>query len=150
VDHKNILKLSLEGLRIEMNMEQIHESGASSLKEMAVSFLKLVVAGDIREAYRTYIGPDFRHHNPYFKGDAESLMSAMEENNVHSPNKTLEVKHVIGEGEFVWVHSHIRQNPEDLGGAAVHIFRFQDGLVSELWDIGMAVPEDSPNENGMF
>jgi hypothetical protein len=32
-------------------------------------------------------GPDFRHHNPYFRGDAESLMAAMEENARKNPDK---------------------------------------------------------------
>lgn len=48
------------------------------------------------------------------------------------------------------VHSLVKQNPEDLGRAVVHIFRFQDNKIVELWDIGQPIPEDSPNENGMF
>lgn len=121
-----------------------------SLKEKAVSFLLKVASGKVREAYQNYIGPDFRHHNPYFRGDAESLMLAMEENAALTPHKTLEVKHSIQEGDTVVVHSYVKQNPDDLGGAVVHIFRFQDNHIVEMWDIGQAVPEDSPNENGMF
>ncbi|HYK74021.1 MAG TPA: nuclear transport factor 2 family protein [Pseudoneobacillus sp.] len=135
-----------------MNTEQVNEWNAKtfSLKDKAVSFLKLVASGEVREAYQKYIGPDFRHHNPYFVGDADSLMVAMEENAAQNPNKILEVKRSIVEGEFVWVHSHVKQNQDDLGGAVVHIFRFQNDLIVELWDVGMAIPENSPNENGMF
>ncbi|MCS0671464.1 nuclear transport factor 2 family protein [Cytobacillus firmus] len=121
-----------------------------SLKEKAVSFLQLVASGQVREAYERYISPDFTHHNPYFKGDAESLMLAMEENAEQNPNKILEVKLAIQENETVAIHSHVKQNPEDRGGAVVHIFRFKGGQVAELWDVGHPVPEDSPNENGMF
>ncbi|PGY06371.1 polyketide cyclase [Bacillus sp. AFS031507] len=121
-----------------------------SLKEKAVSFLQLVASGKVREAYQTYISPDFRHHNPYFRGDAESLMLAMEENSTMNPHKILEVKLVLQERDMVSVYSHVKQNPEDLGGAVVHIFRFQDNQIVELWDIGQPLPEDSPNENGMF
>lgn len=46
-----------------------------SHKEAALSFLHMVVEGKIREAYEKYISPDFRHHNTYFKGDRESLLS---------------------------------------------------------------------------
>ncbi|MCC2685622.1 MAG: hypothetical protein K0R75_2521 [Paenibacillaceae bacterium] len=120
------------------------------LKDKAVSFLLLVASGGVREAYRNHVGPGFRHHNAYFRGDAESLMLAMEENAEKNPNKTLEVKRVLGEGDFVMVHSHVKQNPEDLGGAVVHIFRFHEGSIVELWDVGQAIPENSPNENGMF
>ncbi|WP_044338882.1 nuclear transport factor 2 family protein [Rossellomorea aquimaris] len=119
-------------------------------KERAISFLELVASGNVREAYERHVGPDFRHHNPYFPGDADSLKSAMEENAAGNPDKILEVKRAIQEGETVAVHSHVRQNPEDLGGAVVHIFRFQDDGIVELWDVGQAIPDDSPNENGVF
>lgn len=121
-----------------------------TLKEKAVSFLQLAASGKVREAYHRYIGPDFSHHNPFFRGDADSLMLAMEENAAQNPNKILEIKLAIQENETVAVHSHVKQNPEDLGGAVVHIFRFQDGQIVEMWDIGQPIPEDSSNENGMF
>ncbi|WP_102346276.1 nuclear transport factor 2 family protein [Bacillus sp. Marseille-P3661] len=127
-----------------------HLTPANSLKEKAVSFLQLVASGEVRAAYQRYIGPDFCHHNPYFRGNADSLMLAMEENSVQNPHKILEVKHAIQEGNTVAVHSHVKQNPDDLGGAVVHIFRFKDNLIVEMWDIGQPIPEDSPNENGMF
>ncbi|MBV7504880.1 nuclear transport factor 2 family protein [Bacillus sp. sid0103] len=132
-----------------MNTEQPLTSN-HSFKEKAVSFLQLVASGKVREAYQTFISPDFRHHNPYFRGDAESLMLAMEENAAINPNKILEVKLAIQENDKVAVYSHVRQHPEDLGGAVVHIFRFQDNQIVELWDIGQPIPEDSQNENGMF
>jgi predicted SnoaL-like aldol condensation-catalyzing enzyme len=120
------------------------------LKDKAVSFLQLVASGRVREAYRSHVGPGFRHHNPFFRGDANSLMLAMEENAEKNPHKILEVWRALEEEDFVMVHSHVKQNPEDLGGAVVHIFRFQDGSIVELWDVGQAIPENSPNENGMF
>jgi len=121
-----------------------------TLKDKAVTFLQLVASGKVDEAYKKYISPSFCHHNPYFRGDADSLMLAMKGNAAQNPNKTLEVKLVIGEGEMVAVHSHVKQNPEDLGAAVVHIFRFHDDLIVELWDLGQPLQENSPNENGMF
>ncbi|SFA85187.1 MULTISPECIES: ester cyclase [unclassified Bacillus (in: firmicutes)] len=122
----------------------------NSLKEKAVSFLQLVASGEVREAYRRYISPDFRHHNPFFQGDADSLMLAMEENAAKNPNKILEVKRVIEEGDNVAVHSHVKQKQDDLGVAVVHIFRFHNNFIVELWDVGQPIPENSPNENGVF
>ncbi|RUS45884.1 nuclear transport factor 2 family protein [Cohnella sp. AR92] len=121
-----------------------------SHKEKAVSFLEMVASGEVREAYRKHVGPEFRHHNPYFQGDAHSLMLAMEENAANNPGKILEVKRVIEEGDTVAVHSHVRQNQEDIGGAVVHIFRFQNDLIVELWDVGQPIPANSPNEYGVF
>jgi len=121
-----------------------------SNKDTAISFLKLAASGKVREAYSKFVGAGFRHHNPFFEGSAEALMAGMEENARQNPNKVLEVKRAIAEDEFVAVHSHVRQEPDDLGAAVVHIFRFENGRIVELWDLGQPVPEKSPNQYGMF
>lgn len=123
---------------------------ANRNKDAAVSFLKMASSGDVQEAYSKFVGPGFKHHNPYFEGSAETLMTAMEENARENPNKTLDVKRVIAEGDLVAVHSHVRQNPDELGGAVVHLFRFEEGRIVELWDLGQPVSEESPNQYGMF
>ena len=123
---------------------------ADSNKDTAISFLKLAASGRVREAYSKFVGPGFRHHNPFFEGSAEALMAGMEENALQNPGKVLEVKRAIAEGELVAVHSHVRQTPDDLGAAVVHIFRFENGRIVELWDLGQPLPENSPNQYGMF
>jgi predicted SnoaL-like aldol condensation-catalyzing enzyme len=124
--------------------------GSQSLKDAAVEFLTLAATGKVREAYARHVAPGFRHHNSYFRGDAESLMVAMEENAAQNPDKTLEVQSALQEGDRVVVFSHVRQRPGDLGAAVVHLFRFEGDRIAELWDVGQAIPESSVNENGMF
>jgi predicted SnoaL-like aldol condensation-catalyzing enzyme len=119
-------------------------------KKAAVSFLELASSGKVSEAYSSFVGDGFRHHNPFFEGSAESLQAAMEENAHRNPDKVLEVKRVIAEGEFVVTHSHVKQKPGDLGAAVVHIFRFENGRIVEIWDLGQPLPEESPNIHGMF
>jgi predicted SnoaL-like aldol condensation-catalyzing enzyme len=121
-----------------------------SHKESALGFLNSVASGQVREAYELYVGPGFKHHNPYFRGDAASLKEGMAQNARKNPNKVLEIQTAIEEGDRVAVFSRVRQEPKDKGGAVVHIFRFNDGRIVEFWDIGQAVPEDTVNENGMF
>lgn len=123
---------------------------ASDLKENAISFLKLCAAGNVDEAYGNYISPTFRHHNPYFPGDAESLKAGMAEAQAKFPNTKLDVQHVFEEGDLVAVHSRVQHAPDMPEIAVVHIFRFEGDRIAELWDIGQAAPTDSPNENGMF
>ena len=123
---------------------------ASTRKQAAVSFLKLAASGNVNEAYGNYLSMNFRHHNPYFKGDAESLKTGMAEAHEKFPETTLEVQHVLEEGDLVAVHSRVRHSSDTPEIAVVHLFRFEGSRVAELWDIGIEAPKDSPNENGMF
>jgi predicted SnoaL-like aldol condensation-catalyzing enzyme len=119
-------------------------------KQIATDFLKLASKGNSREAFSKYVGKNFKHHNIYFKGDGESLMIAMEENARKNPTKVFDIKRSLQDGDLVATHSHVRQKPEDPGAAVVHIFRFENDKITELWDLGQAVPLETVNENGIF
>jgi predicted SnoaL-like aldol condensation-catalyzing enzyme len=123
---------------------------SSARKHAAISFLKLAASGKVEEAYDSYIASNFRHHNPYFRGDADSLKAGMAEAAAKFPNTTLDVQRVFAGDEFVAVHSRVRHSIDTPEIAVVHIFRFEGDLIAEMWDVGMEAPKESPNENGMF
>jgi len=122
-----------------------------SQKDVTSSFLKMAGSGEVRAAYERFIAPEFIHHNQFFKGDRQSLMVAMEEASQKSPNKSIDVKHVYEADDTVITYSQVtRQNPAEPDIAVVHIFRFQNGRIVELWDVGQPMITESPNENGVF
>ena len=118
--------------------------------DTAVEFLHMAASGHAREAMDRFAARDFVHHNPWFAADSGSLAAAMDDNARANPEKSLEVQRTIAEDDLVVVHSRVRHA---LGGplaATVHIFRFADGRIAELWDVGQEEPADSPNRRGMF
>lgn len=119
-------------------------------RNIALEFIRLAASSEVQSAHQLHAAEDFRHHNGYFPGDANSLMRAMEKNAIQFPQKRLDIKRTIAEGEFVVVHSHVILKPGDSGAALCHIFRFDGLKVAELWDIGQPVPDNSPNQYGMF
>ncbi|PJZ58427.1 nuclear transport factor 2 family protein [Leptospira barantonii] len=120
-------------------------------KKKATSFLEMAGSGNVQAAYDQFIANNFIHHNQYFKGDRNSLLTAMEEAHKASPNKRIEIKQCFEEGDTVITHSLVvRQNSEEPNIAVVHIFRFEGDKVAELWDLGQLLTKDSPNENGAF
>jgi predicted SnoaL-like aldol condensation-catalyzing enzyme len=119
-------------------------------KEKARRFLELASAGNSVEAFDAFVAPAFLHHNPYFDGSAETLMAAMAENAKEFPDKVLEIKTVIQEGPLVAVHARVRLSPESPDIVLIHIFRFQNNKIVELWEAAQQIPEDSPNRNGVF
>jgi predicted SnoaL-like aldol condensation-catalyzing enzyme len=123
---------------------------ARTLKEAAVDFLTRVVAGDIRGAYERHVSDGFRHHNPYFPGDAAALRRGMEEDEAQNPGKKLDVQVALQDGDHVAVHSRLRRSSSDPDIAVVHIFRFEQGKIAEAWDIAQVAPQQIINMNGMF
>ena len=123
---------------------------SSSKQDNAITFLKLAASGKLDEAYDNYIAPNFRHHNAYFAGDAESLKAGMAEAHKQFPHTTLEVQHAWEDGDLVAVHSRVSHGPDQPDISVVHMFRFERDQVAELWDVGMEAPKDSPNKNGLF
>lgn len=121
-----------------------------SHKEAALSFLNLIIEGKVREAYDKYVSPNFRHHNPYFKGDRESLLVAMEEAHKEFPNKDYKIQRALEDGDLVAVHSRVQLKPEMQPIGVIHIFRFENDFIVEEWEVGQEVPKDVPNEHGMF
>ncbi len=117
-------------------------------KELAISFLKMAGSGDVKTAYEKFIAPNFIHHNQHFKGDRQSLLVAMEEAHKMSPNKSIELKKTYEDGNTVITHSLVSKENQDI--AVIHIFRFENNKVVELWDLGQLINKDSPNENGLF
>ncbi len=122
----------------------------TTLKEIAVDFLARIVAGDVRGAYERHVAPGFRHHNPYFAGDADSLRRGMEEDEARNPGKRLDVQAALEDGDRVAVHSRLVRPGGQPEIAVVHLFRFEQGRIAELWDIAQAQPETVVNRNGMF
>ncbi len=127
---------------------------ATSNRDIALTFLNQVVVGRISEAFERYVAREgFRHHNPHFRGDRESLKAAMMDANRNFPKSTIEVQRVLecpDDETLVAVHSRVKHSAEAPEIAVVHIFRIERGKIVELWDIGVQMPKDSPNENGLF
>jgi predicted SnoaL-like aldol condensation-catalyzing enzyme len=121
-----------------------------SLKDTAVAFLQMTASGQVEQAFARFAGPQFRHHNPYFAGDAAAIKAGMLANAARFPDMLFEVQRTIAEGPLVAVHSRARMQPGAPDIAIVHILRFEDGLIAEMWDIGQAQPDPMPNQYGMF
>ena len=118
------------------------------LENIAVNFLKLVISGQIDEAYEKYVDIRGKHHNVNFPDSFSSLKDAMKENHKVFPNKLFEVKHCVGDGNMVATHSRLLLGNKQM--TVVHIFRFENGKIIEMWDVGQEIPANIPNKDGAF
>jgi predicted SnoaL-like aldol condensation-catalyzing enzyme len=122
------------------------------LKAIATRFLTHAASGRVAEAYSAHISPEFRHHNPWFAGDAASLQKGMQESAQQTPNKLFEIQHTLQEGNLVAVHSRLRQSTAgtEMEIAVVHLFRFEGDQIAEFWDVAQVQPAEMVNQYGMF
>lgn len=122
-----------------------------NIKEIAINFLTGIAVGNIIETFEKYGTVEFKHHNVHYKGDLISLRNGMFMSQENLPNKSLEIKHVIAEGDMVVIHSNLRLSAEDVVGIIlVHIFKIKNSKIIEMWDMNQVIPDDSPNQYGAF
>jgi predicted SnoaL-like aldol condensation-catalyzing enzyme len=133
-----------------MTSKETGMSGTITQKETATDFLRLTARGQVDEAFSRYAAPGFRHHNPHFAADVEILKAAMKENAVRFPHMVYEVQRAIAEGPLVAVHARAVMEEGGTEYATVHILRFEEGRIAEMWDIVQAAPVTMANRDGMF
>lgn len=77
-------------------------------------------------------------------------MEAMEKSVIEDPNKSFQIRKVVECADSVAVLSRLQRSKVDLSYAVVHILKFEGEKIAEMWEVAQEIPEDSPNELGMF
>lgn len=73
-------------------------------KSLALEFLRLLRMGD-RDGAARLVTPGARHHNPYFSAGMPALIDAAAQAAQQAPDRSAKIKLVIGDGDYVVVHS---------------------------------------------
>lgn len=97
-----------------------------------------------------FIAPDYIQHNPAVETGSAPLKTFLDQIRALSPQAVHDVKRMFADGDHVIAHYHVRRWPGDKGWAVIDIFRIENGLIAEHWDVMQDVVTDGPNSNGMF
>ncbi|WP_404402718.1 nuclear transport factor 2 family protein [Pelagibacterium halotolerans] len=126
-------------------------TGLEYNKAVVTAFYETAVnEKDPAGAVACYVGDEYIQHNPLAADGPEAFIAAFEGWTAAAPDIHLDIKRVIAEGDLVVTHAHLRQGPDDLGMAAMDIFRIEDGKIVEHWDAVQPVPAEAANDNTMF
>ncbi len=97
-----------------------------------------------------FIAPGYIQHNQSVEPGRDKLKAFLDMIREQTPDAVHDVKRAFVDGDHVTVHYHVRRWPDDLGWAVIDIFRVEDGLVIEHWDVMQDVIEGGPNPLSPF
>ena len=126
------------------------DSPSEANKKVAVAFYEAAINKKDYAAAASYLGAQYRQHNPTAADGAEGLKAFIDFLKSKYPNQRGEIKRVIAEGDLVVLHVHSTRGDGTPGRAIVDIFKVVNGKVVEHWDVIQDIPEKASNTNGMF
>ena len=97
-----------------------------------------------------FIAPGYIQHSQLAPPGRDALKAFLDMIRAETPDAVHDVKRAFVDGDHVVVHYHVRRWPDDLGWAVIDIFRVEDGLIAEHWDVLQDVVEGGPNPVGPF
>jgi predicted SnoaL-like aldol condensation-catalyzing enzyme len=97
-----------------------------------------------------YIHPDYIQHSMLAEPGAQALKDWLDARAEDSPDAVQTIHRAFVDGDHVIVHVHVVRWRGDTGLAAVDIFRMENGMIAEHWDVVQEIPAEPINPNGMF
>ena len=97
-----------------------------------------------------YISPGYVQHSQLAPPGRDALKAFLDMIRAETPQAVHDIKRAFVDGDHVTVHYHVRRWPDDKGWAVIDIFRLEDGLIAEHWDVLQDVTEGGPNPIGPF
>lgn len=92
-----------------------------------------------------YIAPGYIQHSSLAQPGVQALKDFLDFVKVQSPEGTHNLKRAFVDGDHVVIHHHVIRHAGDPGLAVVDIFRVEDGMIAEHWDVLQDVPQAPVN-----
>ena len=89
---------------------------------------------------------DFVEHSPGTPSGRDAWIEFIKS----GPAAEFDLKRVIADDNYVVAHYRLVPAGSEGGVAVVDIWRFEDGMIVEHWDVVQPVPDESDTPNGMF
>ncbi|TFB15996.1 polyketide cyclase [Microbacterium sp. 3H14] len=103
----------------------------------------------VADAFAFLVSADYRQHNPSVPDGPAAAIEMLTPKFDGSPDARFEIQRMIVDGDLAMVHVRaFRSGAPD--AAVADIYRFEDGVIVEHWDVLQPVPETSVHDHPMF
>jgi predicted SnoaL-like aldol condensation-catalyzing enzyme len=97
-----------------------------------------------------YISPDYIQHSSLAEPGVQALKDWLDARKADSPDAVQTIHRSFADGDHVIVHVHVVRWSGDPGIAVVDIFRMEEGIIKEHWDVLQEITTNPVNPNSMF
>lgn len=96
------------------------------------------------------VAEDYIQHNPAVPDGKAPFVGFFTGYFQDNPQSRARIVRSAADGDLVYLHVHSSNGAADRGQAVIDIFRVQDGMIVEHWDVIQDVPAEAANANTMF
>lgn len=118
-----------------------HAAAGEEEKAVVEAYVETVLNGRAFGRIEEFIAPDLVQHNPNLPNGVAPLKSFWEDFLGGMPEAQFESARMISEGQFVVDHAVFFPTVDSAGIAVVDIYRVEDGMIVQHWDVSMPIPD---------
>lgn len=106
-------------------------------------------AHEVEQAARV-VADDYIQHNPHVPDGKAPFVGYFAGFFKENPEARARIVRSATADDLVYLHVHSTTGPNDRGQAVIDIFRVDNGMIVEHWDVIQDVPAEAANDNTMF
>jgi predicted SnoaL-like aldol condensation-catalyzing enzyme len=115
-----------------------------------LDFYDVVINGQQYSRVYEFVDKNYIQHKPEVEDGPEGLLDFVRWIYSQSPQHKARIIRSFVDGDYVILHVHVINGAEAKDIAVIDIFRVEDGMLMEHWDVASPVPLNAKNDNGVF
>jgi predicted SnoaL-like aldol condensation-catalyzing enzyme len=115
-----------------------------------LDFYDVVINGQQYSRVYEFVDKNYIQHKPEVADGPEGLLDFVRWIYSQSPQHKARIIRSFVDGDYVILHVHVINGAEAKDIAVIDIFRVENSMLMEHWDVASPVPLNAKNDNGVF
>jgi len=128
----------------------MHTAQEEKNLKLVKDFYDIVINRQEYSRVHEFVDKHYIQHKPEVADGPEGLLDFLRSIYKKAPDHKAQIVRSFVDGDYVILHVHVMNGAEAKDIAVMDIFRIENGLLKEHWDVACPVPPDSKNKNGVF